>query len=291
MPIPTPKPSSPIPFQRNRAQTFDQAWPPSNHPSKGGSFLPLQSISRSPSPGLLTKHFKDLKDVEDPVYTPCNTDGPLHVVDTMRLQVVRDEDENTLGMRVVDVHNTMGTDANIYAPLPIGETGAGIAFSVASPQAMQAAYMRANQITGSQRIMGIMFAPPQAQGKARDVDWSFLEPVKDRDRDSIRDPWTGRFDGVDPTRAQPGENTKPINLFKFGESSKSKITYQTSESDDSFKSMNDQIAELTSKSKTNHTTESETYQTAESDEPEAEDTGVKNHSLIAMMLKDQQDDE
>jgi hypothetical protein len=180
----------------------------------------------------------------------------------MRLQVVRDENENTIGMRVIDVNNTYGRDANIYAPLPLGSTATGVAFSVGAPHGMHSAYMRAAQITGSERIMGIIFASPHEQGMVRDVDWSFLEPVKDREKDPVPNLVTGRFDGMDHTRAQPsGTTTQSASSpeVEFGESSKSKP---------------------------------KTEQTAESDQPEVEDTGIKLHHMIKqMILEDKGDDE
>jgi hypothetical protein len=92
----------------------------------------------------------------------------------MRLQVVRDKDGNTLGLKVVDINNTYGKDANVSAPLPLARTNTGLVFSVQTREAIDAVYSRAAHITGSERIMGIMFAPPNEPGIIRDADWSFL---------------------------------------------------------------------------------------------------------------------
>ncbi|XEU97599.1 hypothetical protein FSHL1_002885 [Fusarium sambucinum] len=204
MPYPPPKPSSPAPFQRSRAHTMDddmdQSWPPSHHPPQG-SFL-LQAI-------------------EDNVFTPNAANGPLHTVDNMLLQVVRDKNGNTLGMRVIDPKNTMGKDANVCAPLPLGESTTGIAFNVGSAQAMREVFMQAKQVTDSERIVGVMFAPVKEKGKAQDVDWSILDQGKKAEKDTAPKAAVGRSHGIDHRRSRRRHTTND-----FGESSKPKTKPQ-----------------------------------------------------------------
>ncbi|PTD11876.1 hypothetical protein FCULG_00002750 [Fusarium culmorum] len=210
MPSPLPKPSSPIPFRRNRAQTMDEVWPPANHPHQG--YLPLDAFGVNTVPlGTIADNSSSssaeaaTEQNDDPFYTtspakPAN--GPLHVVDTMRLQVVRDQKDNTLGMRVTDPNNIMGKDANVCAPLPLGKTTTGIAFS-----AMNEAYKRAVQITDSQRIVGVMFAPTKEQGKVRDVNWSVLENAKDREKETVPALSTARTHGMGHRRSRRRHTT------------------------------------------------------------------------------------
>ncbi|GKU07890.1 hypothetical protein FLAG1_10423 [Fusarium langsethiae] len=245
MPSPPPRPSSPIPFRR-RAQTMDQAWPPSHHPYQG--FLSLDAIGDNSSP----EPEPAAEERIDPFFTTDPANGPLHVVDTMRLQVVRDQNENALGMRVIDPNNTMGKDANICAPLPLGPATTGIAFSVGSPHGMHEAYTRATQITDSQRIVGVMFAPVKEQGMARDVDWSFLEQAKNREKDPAPKPATGRSHGKGHGRSRRRHTT----ANEFGESSKPK-----------------------------------SQELDKSDESEVEDTGTKiHHKIKEMVLEDKNND-
>ncbi|KAH6960354.1 hypothetical protein DER45DRAFT_536163 [Fusarium avenaceum] len=174
MPPSSPKPSSPIPTGRNRARTLDHY--PRHHPPSarqlfldGPRFYPLQS------------HVDSVPLVPDPS-EPLpesssrgnNTKDPLQTIDSMRLQVVRDKDGNTLGLKVIDINNTYGKEANVSAPLPLARTNTGLVFSVKTREAIDAVYSRAAHITGSERIMGIMFAPPNEPGFIQDADWSFL---------------------------------------------------------------------------------------------------------------------
>ncbi|CAF3499451.1 unnamed protein product [Fusarium graminearum] len=237
MPSPPPKPSSPIPFRRNRAQTMDEVWPPANHPHQG--YLPLDAFGLNSVPlGTIVDNSSSssaeaaTEQNDDPFYTtspakPAN--GPLHVVDTMRLQVVRDQKDNTLGMRVTDPNNTMGKDANVCAPLPLGKTTTGIAFSVGSPQAMNEAYKRATKITDSQRIVGVMFAPTKEQGKVRDVDWSVLETAKDCENDTVPALSTARTHGIGNRRSRRRHTTANA----FGEPPMSPTSKRANMSDDS----------------------------------------------------------
>lgn len=50
-------------------------------------------------------------------------------------------------------------------------------FDVESAEAMKELYSKASLTMASDRIMGILFAPPRpdAGGIARDADWSFLD--------------------------------------------------------------------------------------------------------------------
>ncbi|KAL3605209.1 hypothetical protein FPOAC2_00151 [Fusarium poae] len=202
MPSPPPKPSSPIPFQRNRAHTMDESWPPSHNPPQGSFRLrAIENISSlDPKPAT--------EERTDPYFTANAANGPLHIVDTMLLQVVRDQNGNTLGMRVIDPNNTMGKEANICAPLPLGESTTGMAFNVGSAQAMHEAFMKAKQVTDSERIVGVMFAPVKQKGQVRDVDWSILEQGKKPEKE------TG-------PKAVKGHRSRHTTN-EFGESSKQK---------------------------------------------------------------------
>lgn len=216
---------------------MDEVWPPANHPHQG--YLPLDAFGLNSVPlGTIVDNSSSssaeaaTEQNDDPFYTtspakPAN--GPLHVVDTMRLQVVRDQKDNTLGMRVTDPNNTMGKDANVCAPLPLGKTTTGIAFSVGSPQAMNEAYKRATKITDSQRIVGVMFAPTKEQGKVRDVDWSVLETAKDCENDTVPALSTARTHGIGNRRSRRRHTTANA----FGETPMSPTSKRANMSDDS----------------------------------------------------------
>jgi hypothetical protein len=68
-------------------------------------------------------------------------------------------------------------------------------FDVESAEAMKELYSKASLTMASDRIMGILFAPPRpdAGGIARDADWSFLDndvgggDAKDENEDRDRD--------------------------------------------------------------------------------------------------------
>ncbi|KAJ4263486.1 hypothetical protein NW762_006305 [Fusarium torreyae] len=122
----------------------------------------------------------------------------LEIVDSMRLQVIRDKDGKTLGLRVVDFNSTKNKDANISALLPLATTNTGLVFSVDTPEGIQAAYNRAKDITGSKRIMGIMFAPPnEPESLSRDVDWSVLFPSVEDKSDKLGPEKVGAKIGLD----------------------------------------------------------------------------------------------
>ncbi|KAM0336861.1 hypothetical protein ACHAPQ_003752 [Fusarium lateritium] len=133
-------------------------------------------------------------------------EDPLHTIDSMRLQVIRDKDGNTLGLKVIDINNTYGKDANVSAPLPLARTNTGLVFSVKTREAAEAVYARAAHITGSERIMGIMFAPPNEPGIIRDADWSFLgTPDAKTEKEGPAE--TGD-DSIEKTEAE----TQPIDI-------------------------------------------------------------------------------
>ncbi|KAJ4137215.1 hypothetical protein NW768_002797 [Fusarium equiseti] len=249
MPTPSPKPSSPIPCARSRAQTLDNSWPPANNPEQG-PFLPLQPLDNIPTAAYL-----------DPPETsqPTVSTSPLQLVDAMRLQTIHDTNSTTIGLRVVDANGNNNTAANVYAPLPLGNYSTGIAFSIGHGDRMQDVYERAMQITGSQRIMGIMFAPGVEQGVVRDMDWSFLDPLPveedlhndtgrvDRERQELE----AELDVIDD------EDLKAFRARKSGDVKAG---------------------------------QAEPGQTATSEEPEVEDTGIKLHHMIKeMMLEDMKD--
>ncbi|KAF4987157.1 hypothetical protein FGRMN_10521 [Fusarium graminum] len=172
----SPKPSAPIPTGRSRARTMDhypQHHPPSSnlHFLRGQHDNPLESHIES-----VTFESNSVGTSPKDVPRQDRAKTPLHTVDSMRLQVVHDMDGNSAGLRVVDINSTKGKDANICAPLPLGRT-TGLVFSVDTPEGIDAVYNRAALNTGSERIMGIMFAPPtDAGGLVRDASWSFLNP-------------------------------------------------------------------------------------------------------------------
>ncbi|KAM0345483.1 hypothetical protein ACHAPU_006410 [Fusarium lateritium] len=173
----SPKPSAPIPTGRSRARTLD-VYPQHHPPSSNLHFLRTQHVNP------LGSHFEsvpfepnsaDTSAKDTPRQDRAKT--PLHTVDSMRLQVVHDMDGNSAGLRVIDFNNTKGKDANVCAPLPLAATNTGLVFSVDTPEGINAVYNRAALNTGSERIMGIMFAPPtDAGGLVRDASWSFLNP-------------------------------------------------------------------------------------------------------------------
>ncbi|RBR25334.1 uncharacterized protein FIESC28_01771 [Fusarium coffeatum] len=247
MPSPSPKPSSPIPCARSRAQTLDNSWPPANNPEQG-PFLPLQPLDNVPSAAYL--------DTPE-IFQPTVSTGPLQLVDSMRLQTIHDTNYIPVGLRVVDPNGTNNA-GNVYAPLPIGNYSTGIAFSIGHGERMQDVYERAVQITGSQRIMGIMFAPGSDQGTVRDVDWSFLSPpVEDVYSD------TGR---VDRERQEMEIDLSVVDhdleTFRAREEEEVKAG------------------------------ETKSAGTETSGEPEVEDTGIKLHHMIKeMMLEDKKDKE
>ncbi|KAF4457425.1 hypothetical protein F53441_642 [Fusarium austroafricanum] len=195
------KPSSPIPISRSRAGTLDRGV--NNHPPSrtAPGIYPLQShvdtVPLAPDPTEST---------EPPdSSTLANTKDPLHTVDSLHLQVIRDKDGNTLGLRVVDINSTYGKNANVSAPFPVGKINTGLVFSVETKEGMEAAYTRALYNTGSKRIMGIMFAPPNGEvdGVARDADWSFLDPIEVERED--------KEDEMKPAQ-HPGISRAPLEL-------------------------------------------------------------------------------
>ncbi|KAF5686241.1 succinate-semialdehyde dehydrogenase (NADP+) [Fusarium circinatum] len=160
------KPSTPIaiPPGRNRAFTIDQL--PQHHPPSRRSILP-----GTPSPQGCTDTAPP-----DPRKT-VNPEDPLRYVDSLKLQVVRNQRGETLGLKVVDINSVKPERANICAHLHIGKENSGLVFDVDSPEAMKELYSKASLTMASDRIMGILFAPPGAEagGIARDADWSFLD--------------------------------------------------------------------------------------------------------------------
>ncbi|KAH7196445.1 uncharacterized protein B0J16DRAFT_390368 [Fusarium flagelliforme] len=243
MPTPSPKPSSPIPCARSRAQTIDDSWPPANNPEQG-PFLPLQPLDNIPTAAYL--------DPPEPSQPTVST-SPLQLVDAMRLQTIHDTNSTTIGLRVVDPNGN--NTGNVYAPLPLGHYSTGIAFSIGHGERMEDVYERAVQITGSQRIMGILFAPGTEQGVVRDMDWSFLAPLP------------------------VGEDVHPDTRT---EQARQKLEMEMSPIDtDDLKAFSTRKEE-----------EAEAGETKTSGEPEVEDTGIKIHHMIKeMMLEDKKDSE
>nr|CEG04990.1 unnamed protein product [Fusarium clavum] len=241
MPTPSPKPSSPIPCARSRTNTVDNSWPPANNPEQG-PFLPLQPLDNIPT----AAYFDPPKEPE--TSQPTVGSGPVQLIDAMRLQTIHDTNSTTIGLRVVDP-NSNNTTANVYAPLPLGHYSTGIAFSVGHGERLQDVYERAVQITGSQRIMGIMFAPGTEQGVVRDLDWSFLNPLP-VEEDVHPDTRT------DQARQQLEMEMSPID--------KDDLT--------AFRTRKEEEAKF--------------GQTETSGEPEVEDTGIKLHHMIKEMMLD-----
>ncbi|KAH7269148.1 uncharacterized protein BKA55DRAFT_682239 [Fusarium redolens] len=163
-----PKPSSPIAIStgRTRARTVDHL--PQHHPPSHPSILPRSRISQS--------HANTVPLKPDPPKS-TNVKDPLHNVDSLKLQVIRNKHGQTLGLKVVDINSVKPERANICAHLPIGKENAGLVFDVESGEAMKELYSKASLTMASGRIMGILFAPPGADagGIARDADWSFLD--------------------------------------------------------------------------------------------------------------------
>ncbi|KAF4965660.1 hypothetical protein FSARC_6555 [Fusarium sarcochroum] len=180
----SPIPTAPIPTGRRARSRTLEYYPrhrpetPSQLAINGPRMYPWHSHADvvSQSPGISRPIPESDRDQSD---TPKPS---LETVDSMRLQVIRDKDGKTLGLRVVDFNSTKDKDANICAPLPLASTNTGLVFSVDTPEGIDAAYKRAKDITGSKRIMGIMFAPPkEPESLSRDVDWSVLFPsVEDK---------------------------------------------------------------------------------------------------------------
>ncbi|KAF4949178.1 hypothetical protein FGADI_9095 [Fusarium gaditjirri] len=160
------KPSTPIaiPTGRNRARTVDHL--PRHHPPSHSSIL-----SQSPGP---QRHSDAVP--PDPRKT-TNPKDPLRYVDSLKLQVVRDKHGKTLGLKVIDINSVKPEIANVCAHIPIGKENSGLVFDVESAEAMKELYSKASLTMASDRIMGILFAPPgpDAGGIARDADWSFLD--------------------------------------------------------------------------------------------------------------------
>ncbi|CVK84931.1 uncharacterized protein FMAN_01855 [Fusarium mangiferae] len=160
-----PKLSTPIdiPPGRNRASTVDDF--PQHHPPSRRSVLPQstspESNAASPPSPRKTVNPKD----------------PLRYVDSLKLQVIRNQRGETLGLKVVDINAVKPERANVCAHLPIGKNNSGLVFDVESAEAMKELYTKASSTMASGRIMGILFAPPgvDAGGIARDADWSFLD--------------------------------------------------------------------------------------------------------------------
>ena len=247
MPTPSPKSSSPIPCARSRAQTLDNSWPPANNPEQG-PFLPLQPLDNVPTAAYLDS---------PKASQPTVSTAPLQLVDAMRLQTIHDTNYSTVGMQVVDSNGTNNA-GNVYAPLPLGNYSTGIAFSIGYGERIQDVYERAVQITGSQRIMGIMFAPGMEHGVVRDVDWSFLSPpVEDFNSD------TGRV--------HREKQDMDIDLSVVDHDLKA------------FKAREEEEAKAG---------ETNSVETETSGEPEVEDTGIKLHHMIKeMMLEEKKDKE
>ncbi|KAF9776742.1 hypothetical protein IL306_005044 [Fusarium sp. DS 682] len=189
------KPSSPIPITtgRNRSQTLDHL--PQHHPPSHRSIILRSRISQS--------HVDTVPLEPDPSASPdpgppaADINAPLHTVDSLRLQVIRDKEGKTLGLKLVDINSVKPRRANIWAPLPIGKENTGLVFDVENGEAMQELYTKASLTIGSGRIMGIMFAPPTADagGIARDADWSFLE-----DEIEKKEPEKQAKDGADDAK-------------------------------------------------------------------------------------------
>ncbi|EWG35996.1 hypothetical protein FVEG_00171 [Fusarium verticillioides 7600] len=158
------KPSTPIaiPPGRNRALTIDQL--PQHHPPSRPSILPKFQIPQS-----------DAAAPPDPRKT-VNKEDPLRYVDSLKLQVVRNQRGETLGLKVVDINAIKPERANICAHLHIGKENSGLVFDVESAEAMKELYSKASLTMASDRVMGILFAPPgvEAGGISKDANWSFL---------------------------------------------------------------------------------------------------------------------
>ncbi|KAF5628897.1 succinate-semialdehyde dehydrogenase (NADP+) [Fusarium sp. NRRL 52700] len=179
-----PKPSAPIaiPPDRNRALTLDQL--PQHHPPSRRSILPRCRSPQSHNDAALP----DLRKTVNP-------EDPLRYVDSLKLQVVRNQRGETVGLKVVDINSVKPERANVCAHLHIGKETSGLVFDVESPEAMTELYAKASMTMASDRIMGILFAPPgvEAGGIARDADWSFLSDdagggdVKEENEDEHRD--------------------------------------------------------------------------------------------------------
>ncbi|KAF5020815.1 hypothetical protein F66182_7154 [Fusarium sp. NRRL 66182] len=176
------RPSSPIPItqhRRGRSRTLDSLnhhhhhhhGPPSI-PTVLTTGIPLRHHRSPPRP------FLSSLSPQEPLPPPSipHPGPPLEPVDSMRLRLVRNEHGKNLGLKVIDFNNPNG-NANICAPLSLADANTGLVFSVDSVEGITAAYTRAKNMTGSNRIMGIMFAPPIEPGAVtRDVDWSCLTP-------------------------------------------------------------------------------------------------------------------
>ena len=122
---------------------------------------------------------------------------------------------------------------------------------------MQDVYERAVQITGSQRIMGIVFAPGVEQGLVRDVDWRFLAPPVEN--------------LVDTGRVHREREETEIDLSVVDHDLKA------------FRALEEEETK---------TGETKSAETETSGEPEVEDTGIKLHHMIKeMMLEDKKDKE
>lgn len=160
-----PKPSTPIdiPPGRNRAHTVDE--PPQHHPPSRRSILPQSASpeSNAASPPSPRQN--------------VNPKDPLQYVESLKLQVIRNQRGETLGLKVVDINALKPERANVCAHFPIGKGNFGLVFDVESVEAMKQLYTKASSTLASGRIMGILFAPPgvDAGGIARDADWSFLD--------------------------------------------------------------------------------------------------------------------
>ncbi|WKT40032.1 hypothetical protein QSH57_001851 [Fusarium oxysporum f. sp. vasinfectum] len=150
-----PKPSAPIaiPTGRIRARTVDHL--PRHHPPSHSSILP-----RSPGPQSRADAVPP-----DPRKT-INPKDPLRYVDSLKLQVIRNKRGETLGLKVVDVNSVKPERANVCAHLPIGKENAGLVFDVESAEAMKELYSKASLTMASDRIMGILFAPPRPDAGA-----------------------------------------------------------------------------------------------------------------------------
>ncbi|KAF5613057.1 uncharacterized protein FTJAE_13972, partial [Fusarium tjaetaba] len=83
----------------------------------------------------------------------------------------------TLGLKVVDINAVKPERANVCAHLHIGKENSGLVFDVESAEAMKELYSKASLTMASDRIMGLLFAPPgvEAGGIARDANWPFLD--------------------------------------------------------------------------------------------------------------------
>ncbi|KAF5720613.1 hypothetical protein FMUND_4101 [Fusarium mundagurra] len=162
------KPSTPIaiPPGRSRARTVDDL--PQHHPPSRRSILPVIPSPQSHTDALPPDPRKAV-----------NKEDPLRYVDSLKLQVVRNQRGETLGLKVVDINAVKPERANVCAHLHIGKENSGLVFDVESAEAMKELYSKASLTMASDRIMGILFAPPgvEAVGIARDADWSFLYDV------------------------------------------------------------------------------------------------------------------